>query len=68
MNLLQNKTVIRELVMNIGTITEIGSLYSAFLMGDGRWGLGISVYLICVVINNLINRGWLRLIKDETLS
>jgi hypothetical protein len=55
--------LIRELVMNIGTLTEILGLYVAFLLGADKWGIGLTVLAFCVVVNNLLSRGWLWLIK-----
>ncbi len=64
-NLLRNKhSLIRELVMNIGTLTEVLALYVAYLLGADRWELGVSVLLVCVLVNNLLSRGWLWLIKN----
>jgi len=58
-------TLIRELTVNVGTLTEIGGLYVAYLLGADRWALGLGVLVACVLINNLLTRGWLWLIKDR---
>jgi hypothetical protein len=58
------KTIIRELTLNVGTLTEILSLYVAYLLGADKWELGLFVLLVCVVINNALSRGWLYLIKN----
>ncbi len=57
--------LIREAVMNLGTLTEILGLYVAFSLGADKWALGISVLGICVLVNNFLSRGWLWLIKNE---
>ena len=63
-NLLRNKSLVRELVMNVGTLTEILSLYAAFSLGADKWELGLSVLVVCILVNNALSRGWLFLIKS----
>jgi len=57
--------VIREIVFNLGSVVEIVGLYVAFLLGAERYQLGISLLAICVIVNNVLSRGWLWLIKND---
>ncbi len=61
---MNRRVMIRELVLNVGTLTEILGLYVAYLLGADRWELGLSVLVVCVIINNILSRGWLWLIKN----
>ena len=61
-----NKYVlIRELVFNIGTITSILGLYVAYLLGADRWNLGLSILFFCVIVDNLLSRGYLWMLKHK---
>ena len=61
---LNKQTIIKELTMDVGTLTDILALYVAYSLGQDRWVLGVSVLLACVIVNNLLSRGWLWLIKN----
>ena len=63
-SLLKNYSIMRELVVNLGTLTEILALYVAYLLGADKWLQGVSLLLICIMLNNLLSRGWLWLIKN----
>ena len=56
-------TLMRELVFNVGTITSVLGLYVAYLLGADRWNLGLSILFFCVIVDNLLCRGYLWLIK-----
>jgi Na+/melibiose symporter-like transporter len=58
------KKLIRELVFNLGSIMEIVALYIAYLLGQDNMALGIFILAISLVINNMLSRGWLWLIKN----
>lgn len=55
--------VMRELVINVGTLVSIASLYVAYLLGAENWELAVLILLGCILANNLLMRGWLWLIR-----
>lgn len=55
--------IIRELVINGGTLIGITSLYVAYLLGAKHWWLALIILVCCVLIGNLQSRGWLWLIR-----
>jgi len=57
--------IIREAVMNVGSVTEIVALYVAYLWGADRLAQGFALLLACVAVNNLLSRGWLWLLKNN---
>ena len=61
---LHNRNLLRELVLNVGSLTEILGLYIAYCLGQDKLIMGLSLLLLCVVVNNLTSRGWLKLIKE----
>jgi hypothetical protein len=61
--MIKNYELVREIVMNIGSLTEILALYIAYSLGADRWELGLSLLLVCVIVNNLLSRGWLWLLR-----
>ncbi len=54
---------IREAVMNIGSLVEFVTLYAVYVAGEQQWGIVILLLASCIIINNLLSRGWLWLIK-----
>jgi len=53
----------RELVINVSTLVSIASLYVAYLLGAEHWWLAVIILFGCVLMNNLVMRGWLKLIR-----
>ena len=60
--------LIRELVFNISTVTSILGLYVAYLLGAERWRLGLSILFFCVIVDNLISRGYLWMLQYNGLT
>lgn len=55
--------IMREVVINGGTLVGIASLYVAYLLGAQYWWLALVILSGCILANNLFMRGWLWLIK-----
>ena len=63
-NLLRNRTVLREVVLNVGSITEVIALYVAYSLGQGNFTKGFLLLLACILINNALSRGWIKLLRE----
>lgn len=62
--LTKRRNLVRELVLNIGSLTEILALYVAYSLGADKWERGLLLLLACILLNNFLSRGWLWLLKN----
>ena len=59
-----NKSLlVRELAINLSSISTILAFLSGYYVGTGQWGLGLSIGCVYLALDNLTSRLWLVAIR-----
>ena len=56
--------LVRELAINLSSISSILTWLSGYYVGTGAWVIGISLGVFYLVLDNITSRLWLKAIKE----
>jgi len=55
--------ILKEIAINLSSVGIPLSFLSGFLLGTGKWGLGLLVLALYLLIDNITGRLWFRVLE-----